>query len=78
RAFAGSRGKHLKYAAHPPKPPLLELEWELEEELNPLDLPPMLPDEDDVPLRVIDPVEVDVFGRTVEPTTGLFWNVPLV
>lgn len=41
-------------------------------------MPPMPPDLDDVERRVIVPEEdVEVLGRTLEFTTGLFWNVPL-
>jgi hypothetical protein len=62
---------------HPPKPPDLELDFE-PDELNPLELPPMPPDFDDVERRVIVPEDdVEVLGRTLEFTTGLFWNVPL-
>ncbi|MNP72732.1 hypothetical protein D3C76_1693410 [compost metagenome] len=82
------RAYNLEYAVrHPPKkPPLLwpdDLEPENElllEELDPspLDLPPIPPAFDEVERLTIDPVvEVDVFGRTTEPATCLFWNVSL-
>lgn len=49
-----------------------------EDEPSPLDLPPIPPAGDEVERLTIDPVdEVEVFGRTTEPATCLFWNVPL-
>ena len=57
-----------------------ELEELPEDELDEprlLDLPPMPPGWEEVERLVMEPEELEVFGVTVEPTTGLFWNVPL-
>lgn len=53
---------------------LLELD---EDELMLLDLPPMLPGLEEVDRLVTEPVDEEVFGRTVEPATCLFWKVLL-
>jgi hypothetical protein len=69
---------HLEYAGrHPPKPPDEEELFE-EDELYPLEFPPIPPLFEDVERRVIVPVVSDVLGRTEEPGTGLFWKAPLV
>lgn len=57
---------------------LLLLDFELDDDPRPLDLPPIPPGLEDVERRTIDPfVEVEVFGGTTEPVTGLFWKAPL-
>jgi len=76
---------------HPPKPLLpellpellLELDLEVDEldlpEPSPLEVPPIPPDFEEVFLLVMEPVdEVEVFGFTTEPATGLFWKLPLL
>lgn len=51
----------------------LELDFELFEEFKPLDVPPIPPAFEEVPLLVIEPVEeVEVLGLTTEPGTFLF------
>lgn len=57
---------------------LLEPDLDLLEP-RPLEVPLMPPDLEEVFLLVIEPVdEVEVFGFTTEPATGLFWNRPLL